>query len=161
MKRVLEEYDILIIGSGMAGVRAAIEARRAGLKTLLVEKSILARASASIYAGSLVARRPPEYLVKMGFYEPGMDFEKPFDKTFHYFVKEGARTGGSVYTANQRISMTVACEMQGRTDELRDFGVKDVFSQTWLGPIGRKGRDIMLPMVQYAKKLVWRQEKWQ
>jgi succinate dehydrogenase/fumarate reductase flavoprotein subunit len=153
MKSEKEAYDILIIGSGMAGIRAAIEARRAGLKTLLVEKSILARASASIYAGGLVIRRPPEYLVKMGYIEPGMEFEKPFDESFHYFVKEGARTGGSLYTANQRVSMTVACEMQSRADELRDFGVKDVFSQAWLGPIGRKGRDIMLPMVQYAKKI--------
>jgi len=150
---VFGEYDVLVIGSGMGGVRAAIEARRAGLATCLVDKSILARASASIYAGGIVARRPPEYLVKMGLVEPGMDFEKPFDASFRYFVKEGARTGGSVYTANQRIAMTVACEMERRAEELRDFGVKDIYSQTWLGPVGRKGRDIILPMLEYAKDL--------
>ena len=132
MKIVNEKCDVLIIGSGLGGVRASIEARRAGLKTILVDKSILARASASIYAGALVARKPPEYLVKMGVFEPGMDFEEPFDASFRYFVREGARTGGSEFTANQRISMTVACEMEKRADELRDFGVKDIFSQRFL-----------------------------
>jgi succinate dehydrogenase/fumarate reductase flavoprotein subunit len=153
MKIVHDESDVLVIGSGMGGVRAAIEAQRAGLKTLLVDKSILARASASIYAGALVARKPPEYLVKMGVLEPGMDFEQPFDESFRYFVREGARTGGSRYTANQRVSMTVACEMERCADELRDFGVKDIFSQRWLGPPGLYGRDIMLPLAKYAKKI--------
>ena len=153
MRIVVEESDVLVIGSGMGGVRAAIEAKRAGLRTLLVDKSILTRASASIYAGALVARKPPEYLVKMGLKEPGMDFEKSFDQTFNYFVKEGARTGGSEYTSNQKISMTVACVMTSRADELRDFGVEDIFSQRWLGPPGLWGRNIMLPLVQYMKKL--------
>ncbi|MBW1997635.1 MAG: FAD-binding protein [Deltaproteobacteria bacterium] len=147
-----EICDVLVIGSGMAGLRAAIEARRAGLRTLVVDKSILARASASIYAGALVARKPPEYLVKMGVIEPGMDFEQPFDVSFRYFVREGARTGGSWFTANQRLSMTVACEMDLRAYELRDFGVEDIFSQRWLGPPGVYGKNIMLPALEYAKR---------
>jgi len=153
LKTVQDKCDVLIIGSGMGGVRAAIEARRAGLKTLLVDKSILARASASIYAGSLVVRKPPEYLVKMGLMEPGMDFEEPFDESFRYFVREGARTGGSEYTADQRVAMTVACEMGIRTEELRDFGVEDIYSQRWVGPPGLWGRNIMLPLVKYVKKM--------
>lgn len=153
MKTRMDECDVLVIGSGMGGVRAAIEARRAGLDTLIVDKSILARASATIFAGSIVARRPPEYLVKKGLIEPGMEFDRPFDESFRYFVKEGARTGGSEYIANQRVSMAVACDMEKRAEELRDFGVKDIFSQMWLGPVGRKGRDIILPMVDYAKKI--------
>jgi len=153
MKAEHTESEVLVIGSGMGGIRAAIEAQRAGLKTLLIDKSILARASASIYAGALVARKPPEYLVKMGVMEPGMDFEQSFDASFRYFVREGARTGGSRYTNNQRLSMTVACEMESRADELRDLGVKDIFSQRWLGPPGVYGRDIMLPLVEHAKKI--------
>lgn len=144
--------DVLVIGSGMGGLRAAIESRRAGLRTLLVDKSILTRASASIYAGALVARKPPQYLVRLGVMEPGMDFEQPFDVSFRYFVKEGARTGGSQYTANQKLSMTVACEMELRAEELRDFGVEDIFSQRWLGPPGVYGKNIMLPLLEHAKK---------
>ena len=154
MKVVEDKSDVLVIGSGMGGVRAAIEAGRAGLKTLLVDKSILARASASIYAGSLVIRKFPEYLLKMGLDIPqGLDLEVPLDQSFRHFVADGARTGGSEYTANQRVSMTVACEMERRADELRDFGVKDIYTQRWLGPPGLWGRNIMLPLVQYVKKI--------
>ena len=35
------QTDVLVIGSGMAGLRAAIEARRSGLDVLLVDKSLL------------------------------------------------------------------------------------------------------------------------
>ena len=35
------EYDVLVAGGGVAGVAAALEAARAGLKTALVEKTIL------------------------------------------------------------------------------------------------------------------------
>jgi succinate dehydrogenase/fumarate reductase flavoprotein subunit len=153
MRTIVEEVDVLIIGSGMGGVRAAIEAKRAGLRVLVLDKSLLARASASIYAGSLVARKPPEYLARMGLKEPGMDFEKSFDQSFTYFVREGARTGGSEFTTPQRLSMVVACEMGTRADELMDFGVKDIYSQRWKGPPGLWGRDIMLPLVHYMNKL--------
>ena len=34
-------YDVLVVGGGVAGVAAAIEAARGGLKTALVEKTIL------------------------------------------------------------------------------------------------------------------------
>ena len=46
--RNIIETDVLVIGSGMAGLRAAIEARRSGLDVLLVDKSLLGRASSSI-----------------------------------------------------------------------------------------------------------------
>ncbi|MBU23577.1 MAG: hypothetical protein CL476_10820 [Acidobacteria bacterium] len=153
MKTTTHECDVLVIGSGMGGLRASIEARRAGLNTLLVEKSILTRASASIYAGALVARVPPGYLVKMGLAEPGMNFEASIEDSFQYFVREGARTGGSNFTANQRIAMTVACEMQTRAEELRDFGVEDIYAQRWLGPPAVYGTHIMLPLLEHARKI--------
>jgi succinate dehydrogenase/fumarate reductase flavoprotein subunit len=49
-KMVEFEKDVLVIGSGVAGVRAAIEARRLNLDVILVDKSLLGRASCSIYA---------------------------------------------------------------------------------------------------------------
>ena len=135
------------------GVRASLEAKRAGFDTLMVDKSILTRASASIYAGALVARIPPDYLVNMGLVEAGMDFEAPIEHSFRYFVREGLRTGGSQYTANQRLAMTVACEMEKRAEELRDFGVRDIYAQRWLGPPGVYGTDIMLPLLEHVKKI--------
>lgn len=34
--------DVLVIGSGIAGLRAAIEARRYGLEVLVVDKAVIA-----------------------------------------------------------------------------------------------------------------------
>ena len=59
-KRV--DVDVLVIGSGMAGLRAAIEAKRAGQDVLLVDKSVLGRASSSIYAGGLGLEIIPKHL---------------------------------------------------------------------------------------------------
>ncbi|HAH86374.1 MAG TPA: FAD-dependent oxidoreductase, partial [Armatimonadetes bacterium] len=35
-----KEYDVLVAGGGVAGVAAALESARAGLKTALIEKTI-------------------------------------------------------------------------------------------------------------------------
>jgi succinate dehydrogenase/fumarate reductase flavoprotein subunit len=43
--------------------------------------------------------------------------------------------------------------MTSRADELRDFGVEDIFSQRWIGPPGLWGQNIMLPLVRYMKKI--------
>src|SRR5512135_3105510 len=56
------ETQVLVIGSGMAGLRSAIEARRSGLDVLLVDKSLLGRASSSIYAGGLGLEILPSHL---------------------------------------------------------------------------------------------------
>jgi pyruvate/2-oxoglutarate dehydrogenase complex dihydrolipoamide dehydrogenase (E3) component len=36
-----KDYDVLVIGGGIAGIAAALESSRAGLRTALVEKTIL------------------------------------------------------------------------------------------------------------------------
>ena len=35
------EYDVIVIGAGGAGLRAAIEASRSGAKTAIITKSLL------------------------------------------------------------------------------------------------------------------------
>ncbi len=52
--------DILIIGGGGAGARAALAAREAGLKTTLVVKGLLGKSGCSIFAGNLNYFAPPE-----------------------------------------------------------------------------------------------------
>ena len=37
---VVAEYDVIVAGGGVAGVAAAVSARRMGKRTLLIEKSI-------------------------------------------------------------------------------------------------------------------------
>ena len=41
MSRSAHEYDVVVCGAGLAGVAAALEAARAGLRTALLEKTIL------------------------------------------------------------------------------------------------------------------------
>jgi hypothetical protein len=38
---VVAEYDVVVIGGGVAGISAALAARRAGCRTLLIEKSVI------------------------------------------------------------------------------------------------------------------------
>ena len=41
---VQHEYDVVVIGAGGAGLRAAIEAARSGAKTAIITKSLLGKA---------------------------------------------------------------------------------------------------------------------
>src|SRR5579859_5921453 len=49
------EYDVLVIGAGVAGLRAAIEASAAGCKTGLVCKSLLGKAHTVMAEGGIAA----------------------------------------------------------------------------------------------------------
>ena len=49
------EYDVLVIGAGGAGLRAAIEASAAGVKTALVCKSLLGKAHTVMAEGGIAA----------------------------------------------------------------------------------------------------------
>src|SRR5438034_4561900 len=49
------EYDVLVIGAGGAGLRAAIEASAAGVKTALICKSLLGKAHTVMAEGGIAA----------------------------------------------------------------------------------------------------------
>jgi thioredoxin reductase (NADPH) len=77
MERRLEEYDVVVIGGGAAGMTAALYAGRARLKTLLIEKSLI---------GGL-ATYTSEVENYPGFPEgiDGTELMKLFDKQFRKF----------------------------------------------------------------------------
>jgi succinate dehydrogenase/fumarate reductase flavoprotein subunit len=154
VQKVVEmKQDVLIIGSGVAGVRAAIEARRSGLEVLLVDKSLLGRASCSIYAGGIVHPKIPEHMERMGFNVPNK-LALPPDKLTKKFLEEGVALGwGYPYLDDQRLMMVIAVELGLRNEELRDFGVKDPYLQHYLGPPGLYGKNILLPMIEYMEKI--------
>ena len=54
------ETDVLVIGGGAAGARAAIESLGHGMKTTLVVKGLLGKSGCSIFAGNLNYFAPPE-----------------------------------------------------------------------------------------------------
>jgi len=150
------ETDVLVIGSGMAGLRAAIEARRSGLNVLLVDKSILGRASSSIYAGGLGLEILPDHLPYHGAEKKKFAsyFNGTIEQVFKKMLEEGVSIGwGYPYIDNQRILMTVACDYKLRQEELRDFGVEDPYSQHFIGRPVSMGVPIILPMIAHFKKM--------
>ena len=60
------EYDVIVIGAGGAGLRAAIEAARSGAKTAIITKSLLGKAHTVMAEGGCAAapakRRPKRWL---------------------------------------------------------------------------------------------------
>src|SRR5215471_9515854 len=52
---IYAETDVLIIGSGAAGMYAAIEAARAGCQVLLADRSLIGRGGATVMAQMTVA----------------------------------------------------------------------------------------------------------
>ena len=49
------EYDVIVIGAGGAGLRAAIEAARSGAKTAIITKSLLGKAHTVMAEGGCAA----------------------------------------------------------------------------------------------------------
>lgn len=54
-----EEYDVVIIGSGFAGMACALKAGRAGKKVLMLEKMPVVGGNSAISAATLPARSTP------------------------------------------------------------------------------------------------------
>ena len=48
-------YDVVIIGAGGAGLRAAIEARSRGLRTAIITKSLFGKAHTVMAEGGIAA----------------------------------------------------------------------------------------------------------
>ena len=52
---ITHEHDVLIIGAGGAGLRAAVEASAAGIKVALISKSLLGKAHTVMAEGGIAA----------------------------------------------------------------------------------------------------------
>ena len=50
------EFDVIVIGAGGAGLRAAIEAARSGVKTAIITKSLLGKAHTVMAEGDVLHR---------------------------------------------------------------------------------------------------------
>src|SRR5476649_1089734 len=108
------EYDVLVIGAGGAGLRAAIEASSAGLKVGVVSKSLLGKAHTVMAEGGMAAA--------MGNVDDRDSWRVHFADTLR----------GGQYLNNWRMAQLHAQEAPDRVRELEAWGA--LFDRT---PDGR------------------------
>jgi succinate dehydrogenase / fumarate reductase flavoprotein subunit len=104
------EYDVLVLGSGGSGLRAAVAAAEAGAKTGLVCKSLLGKAHTVMAEGGLAA--------SLGNVDPLDNWETHFQDTMF----------GGKYLNNWRMAELHAKEAPDRARELERWGA--VFDRT-------------------------------
>src|SRR5471032_1348790 len=109
------EYDVLVIGAGGAGLRAAIEASAAGVKVGLVCKSLLGKAHTVMAEGGMAAA--------LGNVDERDNWKVHFADTMR----------GGQYVNNWRMAQIHAQEAPARVRELEAWGA--VFDRTPDGKI--------------------------
>ncbi|MFX0199523.1 MAG: FAD-binding protein [Candidatus Hodarchaeota archaeon] len=107
------ETDVLIVGSGGAGLRAAIEAVSSGVQTIIVTKGAVTRSGASPLAGADVML-DGKSLNNLGY--PGDPEDSP-EKFFRDICIEG------YYLNNQRLVMNYVQKAPVCVKELLDWGL--------------------------------------
>src|ERR1700678_1149863 len=112
------EYDVLVIGAGGAGLRAAIEASAAGVKVGLVCKSLLGKAHTVMAEGGMAAA--------MGNVDDRDSWKVHFADTM----------SGGQYVNNWPMAELHAKEAPARVHELEAWGA--VFDRTKEGKISQR-----------------------
>ena len=111
----IHEYDVLVVGAGGAGLRAAIEASAAGVKTGVVSKSLLGKAHTVMAEGGVAAA--------MGHVDDRDNWRVHFADTMR----------GGQYLNHPRMAELHAKEAPTRVRELEAWGA--VFDRTKDGRI--------------------------
>jgi succinate dehydrogenase / fumarate reductase, flavoprotein subunit len=112
------EYDVLVIGAGGAGLRAAVEASAAGVKVGLICKSLLGKAHTVMAEGGMAAA--------MGNVDDRDSWKVHFADTMR----------GGQYVNNWRMAELHAKEAPARVHELEAWGA--VFDRTKEGKISQR-----------------------
>src|SRR5215204_7216661 len=108
-------YDVVVIGAGGAGLRAAIEAREQGLRTAIVCKSLFGKAHTVMAEGGIAAA--------MGNVNPNDNWQVHFRDTMR----------GGKFLNNWRMAELHAMEAPQRVWELETWGA--LFDRTKDGRI--------------------------
>ncbi len=112
------DYDVVVIGAGGAGLRAAIEARALGRRTAIVCKSLFGKAHTVMAEGGIAA--------SMGNANPGDDWQVHFRDTMR----------GGKFLNNWRMAELHAREAPDRVWELETYGA--LFDRTKDGKISQR-----------------------
>ncbi|KKP60550.1 MAG: Thiol-driven fumarate reductase, flavoprotein subunit [Candidatus Roizmanbacteria bacterium GW2011_GWA2_34_18] len=139
--------DILVIGAGGAGIRAAIEAKKSGLEVFLLGKEVLGCAHTGMAMGGMNAA-----------------MVKPATPGFHAQIT----IEGGYFINNYKMVKVFTDEMPARVHDLESYGV--IYDRldngefyTWAGPKQKyplnvcvgdyTGREMMQGLVDEARKL--------
>ncbi|HXS10632.1 MAG TPA: FAD-binding protein, partial [Candidatus Krumholzibacteria bacterium] len=114
----VHEYDVLVIGAGGAGLRAAIESATLGAKTAVICKSLLGKAHTVMAEGGMAAA--------MGNVDKADNWQVHFKDTVL----------GGKYMGNWRMQQLHAQESADRALELEKWGA--VFDRTPEGKINQR-----------------------
>ena len=106
------ETDVLIIGTGLAGLRAAIEAGRFGQKVVLVDKALIGVNNNTALAGGGFKAALPNFL--------DSTIEKQYDTPDQHF-QDTIEYGE--YLGDQSLVEIMALEAPGRILELQEFNI--------------------------------------
>jgi succinate dehydrogenase / fumarate reductase flavoprotein subunit len=111
-------YDVVVIGAGGSGLRAAIEARARGLKTAIISKSLFGKAHTVMAEGGAAAA--------MGNVNPNDNWQVHFRDTMR----------GGTFMNNPRMAELHAKEAPDRVWELEAYGA--IFDRTPDGKISQR-----------------------
>src|SRR4030088_1439976 len=111
-------YDVVVIGAGGAGLRAAIEARQRGMRTAVVCKSLFGKAHTVMAEGGMAAA--------MANVNPGDNWQVHFRDTMR----------GGKFLNNWRMAELHAMEAPERVWELETYGA--LFDRTPDGRISQR-----------------------
>jgi succinate dehydrogenase/fumarate reductase flavoprotein subunit len=143
--------DVLVIGSGIAGLHAAIEAKKYGIDVTLVDKSTLARASISTFSGGQMIGGYTQTRIGETFGAKAYDdAPQSLDKIFE---KDVAREYGLPYCRNELFDEITALETHPRGDESAEYGVLNPRYTKKYAPNNRGGWPHLGPLVEHCKKI--------
>ncbi len=134
------DADVLVIGSGGAGLRAAIEARRYGARVVVIDKGVIAMNSNTRYSGGGLKAALPGILETR--------YTTIYSTPEEHF--RAALVHGE-YLNDQELIETLALEAPARVLELQEFGVT-TFRAMYYHVQYPHGTGLVAPQMEYAKK---------
>lgn len=133
------DTDVVVIGAGAAGARAAIAARAEGARTLVITKSRFAKGGATPTANAADLTIDGLSAAEIGL--PGDRRDSP-EQFFADIVADG------LYLSNQRMVEAYVRENKPATKELIDWGMKvyafeEAHSQKYVRGINTSAREVL------------------
>jgi succinate dehydrogenase/fumarate reductase flavoprotein subunit len=137
----ITDTDVLIIGSGGTGLRAAIEVRRYGVRVIVIDKGVIGMNSNTRYSGGGLKAALPGILETR--------YTTIFDTPEEHF--QAALLHGE-FLNDQELTETLTLEAPARVLELQEFGVT-TFRAMYYHVHYPHGTGLVAPQMAYAKKL--------